>query len=81
MSGVSEKVLIQELKEMVANGVAVQLDYREVPPKVEYRLTDLGMSLAEGCRPLCQWGSEHMGRIKAMAEPSGPQRLAVAAGK
>jgi DNA-binding HxlR family transcriptional regulator len=35
VAGVSEKMLIHELKEMVADGVAVRLDYREVPPKVE----------------------------------------------
>jgi hypothetical protein len=35
VAGVSQKMLIQELKEMVADGVAVRLEYREVPPKVE----------------------------------------------
>jgi DNA-binding HxlR family transcriptional regulator len=35
LAGVSQKMLIQELKEMVADGVAVRLEYREVPPKVE----------------------------------------------
>ena len=74
VAGVSEKMLIQELKEMVADGVVVRQDYHEIPPKVEYRLTDFGMSLAEACRPLCEWGSEHMERIETVTEPSRPQR-------
>ena len=58
--GVSEKVLIEDLKELVQDGIALRRDFQEVPPKVEYQLTELGSSLAEACRPLCEWGVEHM---------------------
>src|SRR5579859_2764552 len=53
VAGVSEKMLIQELKEMVDDGIVIRRDYQEVPPKVEYSLTELGLSLATACRPLC----------------------------
>ena len=58
VTGISEKMLIQELKEMVVDGLAIREDYQEVPPKVVYRLTDAGMSLAEACKPLCTLGNE-----------------------
>ena len=57
VAGVSEKMLIQELKEMIADGVAVRHDFQEVPPKVAYSLTDLGMSLGRACVPLCDLGA------------------------
>ncbi len=62
VGGVSEKMLIQELKEMVVDGLAIREDHKEVPPKVFYRLTDVGMSLAEACRPLCTLGNDILKR-------------------
>ena len=68
VSGVSEKMLIQELKELTADGITRRHDFNEVPPKVEYSLTEFGMSLAVACTPLCDWGSDHMERIVGLAE-------------
>jgi DNA-binding HxlR family transcriptional regulator len=61
--GVSDKVLIQQLKELEADGVVLRTDYREVPPRVDYSLTPLGRSLAEALTPLCNWGSENMAEV------------------
>lgn len=61
--GISEKMLIQELKEMVADQIVSRKDYQEIPPRVEYTLTPFGKSLAETLVPLCEWGSQHMKRI------------------
>jgi len=58
--GVSDKMLIQQLKELEADGIVTRNDYREVPPRVDYTLTPLGHSLAEALTPLCNWGSENM---------------------
>lgn len=58
--GVSDKMLIQQLKELEADGIVVRKDYQEVPPRVDYTLTPLGHSLAEALAPLCNWGSENM---------------------
>ncbi len=58
VGGISEKMLIQELKEMVVDGIAIREDFQEVPPKVVYSLTEVGMSLAEACEPLCTLGHE-----------------------
>ena len=64
--GVSEKMLIQELKEMMADRVVTRKDFNEVPPRVEYALTDFGRSLAQTLEPLCQWGTQHMKRISSL---------------
>mgnify|MGYP001162074891 CR=1 FL=1 len=58
VGGVSEKMLIQELKEMVADNLTIRQDFKEVPPKVVYSLTEDGMALAEACKPLCTLGAE-----------------------
>lgn len=55
--GVSDKVLIQSLKDLEADRVLTRTDYQEVPPKVDYALTPLGRSLAEAIVPLCNWGT------------------------
>ena len=57
---VSDKVLIQHLKELEADGVLRRNDYGEVPPRVDYTLTQLGLSLAQALEPLCTWGTENM---------------------
>jgi DNA-binding HxlR family transcriptional regulator len=59
VEGVSDKVLIQQLKDLEADCVLVRTDYKEVPPRVDYALTPLGHSLAEAIIPLCTWGTEH----------------------
>ncbi|WP_112384253.1 winged helix-turn-helix transcriptional regulator [Sphingomonas carotinifaciens] len=58
--GVSDKVLIQQLKELESDGVVLRTDHKEVPPRVDYTLTPLGRSLAEALEPLCIWGVENM---------------------
>src|SRR5438067_6626916 len=69
VTGISEKMLIQQLREMEADGIVARKDFREIPPRVEYSLTPFGVSLSNALRPLCEWGKAHMGRIqKAKAE-------------
>ncbi|GEP61260.1 winged helix-turn-helix transcriptional regulator [Reyranella soli] len=60
---VSDKVLIQQLKELEADGILRRTDYKEVPPRVDYSLTPLGRSLAEALAPLCTWGTENMAEV------------------
>ena len=66
VTGISEKVLIQQLRELAAAEVLVRRDYQQVPPKVDYTMTPFGMTLVETLRPLCEWGVEHRARIEAM---------------
>ena len=71
MTGISEKMLIQQLREMEADGIVARKDFREIPPRVEYALTEFGVSLAEALRPLCDWGREHMARIERTKAEAG----------
>jgi DNA-binding HxlR family transcriptional regulator len=71
VEGISEKMLIQQLREMEADGIVARKDFREVPPRVEYALTEFGVSLAEALRPLCEWGREHMTRIERTKAEAG----------
>ncbi|MBL1067956.1 helix-turn-helix domain-containing protein [Streptomyces sp. 7-21] len=64
--GVSEKVLIQQLRELEADQIVHREVYREVPPRVEYSLTDFGVSLNEALAPLGAWGDRHRARIEAV---------------
>jgi DNA-binding HxlR family transcriptional regulator len=68
VSGISEKMLIQHLKEMEADGIVTRKDFKEVPPRVEYALTAFGESLCAALAPLCAWGTLHMKRIEACKE-------------
>ena len=70
IGGISEKMLIQELKEMVADQLVSRRDFKEVPPRGEYSLTRFGRSLAAASVPLCDWGAQHMKRIDNLREPS-----------
>ncbi|WFU13500.1 helix-turn-helix domain-containing protein [Bradyrhizobium sp. CB3481] len=75
--GVSDKVLIQQLKELEADGILRRTDYKEVPPRVDYSLTPLGHSLAQALAPLCTWGTENMAEVARVLA----QREAWSAGK
>jgi DNA-binding HxlR family transcriptional regulator len=61
--GVSDKMLIQQLKELEADGIVKRTDHKEVPPRVDYTLTPLGHSLATALAPLCSWGTENMAEV------------------
>ncbi|MGC0250393.1 winged helix-turn-helix transcriptional regulator [Pseudactinotalea sp. Z1748] len=59
--GVSEKMLTQHLREMEHDGLVAREVFAEIPPRVEYRLTEHGASLNEALGALGQWG---IGRIE-----------------
>ena len=63
MRDVSDKMLIQQLKELEADGLVKRTDYKEIPPRVDYSLTPLGLSLAGALVPLCTWGTENLAEV------------------
>jgi DNA-binding HxlR family transcriptional regulator len=66
IQGVSDKVLIQQLKDLEADRVLARTDYKEVPPRVDYGLTPLGRSLADAIVPLCTWGTENAAEMASI---------------
>jgi DNA-binding HxlR family transcriptional regulator len=65
LPGISEKMLTQQLRDMEQDGLIHREVYKEVPPKVEYWLTNEGRSLNAALGPLGDWGEERMQRIGA----------------
>ena len=70
VAGISEKMLIQQLRELEADGVVSRRDFGEVPPRVEYAITEFGVTLLDALKPLCAWGTTHMERIVALKQPA-----------
>ena len=56
---VSQKVLTTQLRDMEGSGLISRKVYAEVPPKVEYSLTELGKSLQPILNAMLQWGTEY----------------------
>lgn len=65
VAGISEKVLIQQLRELVAMDVLIRRDHQRVPPMVDYSLTPFGKTLVEALRPLCDWGTQNRAHVAA----------------
>lgn len=59
LNGVTQKMLTQQLREMQRNGLVERKVFAQVPPKVEYSLTNLGVSLRPVVDAMCRWGEEH----------------------
>ncbi len=60
--GVTEKMLIQSLRELESEGIIRREVHHQVPPKVVYSLTDKGQTLRPVLDVMCQWGKAHSGR-------------------
>jgi DNA-binding HxlR family transcriptional regulator len=56
---ISEKMLIQQLKELMQSGWVDKKDFNEIPPRTEYRLTALGASFIPILEGIYDWGIEH----------------------
>ena len=57
--GISFKTLSATLKELEADGLVHREEYPQIPPKVEYSLTERGRSLIPILDQMCTWGEEH----------------------
>lgn len=64
IGSVSQKVLTAQLRDMEANGLVHREVYAEVPPRVEYSLTELGQSLKPILDAMRNWGEEYKASIK-----------------
>lgn len=65
IGSISQKMLTVTLKKLEEDGLVNRTVYPQVPPKVEYELTDLGKSLLPNIRNLVQWANDNMAEIWA----------------
>ena len=63
--GITEKMLIQSLKELEKDGLVNRKVYRQVPPKVEYSLTDIGKSFVPVLFAMFEWGKSYASYLVA----------------
>lgn len=61
---ISQKVLTQSLKSMVEDNLVIRTAYPEVPPRVEYSLSELGNSLRPIIKAMELWGKEYQANYK-----------------
>lgn len=59
VSGISQKVLTANLRDMEENGLVSREVFPEVPPRVEYTLTELGLSMKPILDSMAEWGTEY----------------------
>ncbi|WP_106605399.1 winged helix-turn-helix transcriptional regulator [Chitinophaga ginsengisoli] len=57
---ISRKVLTEQLKEMERDGLVIREQYEEIPPRVEYSLTDKSRSLTSVFKEIADWGNENL---------------------
>lgn len=65
VSGVSQKMLTQTLRQMERDGMVTRTVHPVVPPRVEYRLTDLGASLGAAFCGVWIWAEDNLTRVEA----------------
>ena len=65
VGGVSQKMLTQTLRQMERDGLVVRTVHPVIPPRVEYRLTDLGATLAEAFCGVWTWAEANLEHIEA----------------
>lgn len=63
LNGISQKVLTSHLRNMEESGLIRRKVYPQVPPKVEYSLTELGLSLKTVINSMHKWGEEYKEKI------------------
>jgi DNA-binding HxlR family transcriptional regulator len=63
VDGITAKVLTQRLRQLERDGLITRTTYAEIPPRVEYEITDLGRSLAPVFASLVNWSDEHLDRV------------------
>ncbi len=60
---ITQKMLTQQLRELEDSGVIIRKVYEQIPPKVEYYLSDYGHSLSTILNQLCLWGENHVDKL------------------
>lgn len=63
LPGITQKMLTQQLRELEQDGIVHRQVYQQVPPRVEYSLTDLGQTLHPVLASMHAWGQTYLQRV------------------
>lgn len=63
VGGISQKMLTKTLRQMERDGLVIRTVHAVVPPRVDYRLTPLGLSLGEAACGIWIWAEKHVGEV------------------
>lgn len=74
VGGITPKVLTQTLRAMERDGLVTRKVYAEVPPRVDYTLTDLGWSLTTPIKAIRTWAEENMAQLFATRDSYDRQK-------
>ena len=80
--GITERMLIRHLQELVQDGILVRRQTKNMPPCVWYSISEYGLTLVPVLETICAWGRKHIGRtqgcanrgLAAAAQHSAPAR-------
>lgn len=64
IGGISQRMLTLTLRNLERDGLVTRTVYAEIPPRVEYALTDLGRTLTKPLDALWNWAAEHQGEVQ-----------------
>jgi DNA-binding HxlR family transcriptional regulator len=65
IGGISQRMLTLTLRNLERDGLVIRTVYPEIPPRVEYQLTELGRTLTDPLDTLWNWAARHMGTVNA----------------
>lgn len=71
LPGVTQKMLTQQLRELERDGLLDRRVFAEVPPRVEYSLTEKGRTLRPLLELMCEWGRRHLEGVPAAPDADG----------
>ena len=66
--GITERMLIRHLQELVSDGILLRHEDRNVPPSVRYSISEYGMTLVPVLEAICEWGRKHLARLGMAGE-------------
>jgi DNA-binding HxlR family transcriptional regulator len=78
MPGITQKMLTQQLRELERDGIVSRRVYPQVPPKVEYALTEFGETLGPIMKSMSQWGLNHRKHIEMRMKAKLKKEMVVA---
>ena len=72
MPGITQKMLTQQLRELEQNGIVWRKVYAEVPPRVEYGITEYGQTLRGLLNEMASWGQKHLQCKEKLLQADAP---------